>query len=66
MEVKEKIKNIKLEDILCFYIIICPILDIASFLFRNYFNTNISISTFLRPVIPVVLSIYIFISYFFF
>ncbi len=62
MEIKNKIKNIKLEDILCFYIIICPILDIASFLFRNYFNTNISISTFLRPVIPVVLSIYIFIK----
>lgn len=62
MEIKEGIKKIRLEDILCFYIIICPILDIASFLFRNYFETNISISTFLRPIIPIVLSIYILIK----
>ena len=61
MEIIKKIKNIKLEDILCLYIILCPILDIASFLFRNHFNTNISISTFLRPIVPVVLAIYIFI-----
>ena len=59
---KEKIKNIRLEDILCFYIIICPILDITSFLFRNHFNTSISISTFLRPIIPTILAIYIFIK----
>lgn len=62
MEIIKKIKNIKLEDILCLYIILCPILDIASFLFRNHFNTNISISTFLRPIVPVVLAIYIFIK----
>ena len=61
MEIIKKIKNIKLEDILCLYIILCPILDIASFLYRNHFNTNISISTFLRPIVPVVLAIYIFI-----
>ena len=59
---KEKLKNIRLEDILCFYIIICPILDITSFLFRNHFNTSISISTFLRPIIPTILAIYIFIK----
>ena len=58
----EKIKKIKLEDILCFFIIICPILDIASFIFRNYFNTSISVSTFLRPIIPTVLAIYIFVK----
>ena len=62
MEIIKKIKNIKLEDILCLYIILCPILDIASFLYRNHFNTNISISTFLRPIVPVVLAIYIFIK----
>ena len=57
-----KLKQIKLEHIIYFYIIICPILDIASFLFRNAFNTNISISTFLRPIIPIILAIYIFIK----
>lgn len=61
-KVKDKINNIHLEDILCIYIILCPFLDIASFLFRNYFNTNISISTFLRPIIPIIISIYIFVK----
>lgn len=65
MEIIKSIKNIKkieLEDILCIYIVLCPILDIASFLFRNNFNTNISISTFLRPIIPICMGIYIFIK----
>ena len=48
---KKKTSDIKslftIENLLCFFIIICPILDVASFLFRNYFKTNISISTFL-------------------
>ena len=57
-----KLKQLKMEHIIYFYIIICPILDIASFLFRNTFNTNISISTFLRPIIPIILAIYIFIK----
>lgn len=57
-----KIKQIKLEHIVYFYIILCPILDIASFLFRNAYDTNISISTFLRPIIPIILAIYIFIK----
>lgn len=56
------IKKIKIEYIVYFYIILCPILDIASFLFRNAFDTNISISTFLRPIIPIILGIYIFIK----
>lgn len=59
---KERRKKIRLEHILCFYIILCPVLDIASFLFRNYFDINISISTFLRPIIPIILAIYIFIK----
>ena len=42
------------------FIIICPILDIASFLFRKKFNTNISISTVLRPLIPIIIAICIF------
>ena len=57
-----KLKQIKMEHIIYFYIIICPILDIASFLFRNAFDTKISISTFLRPIIPIILAIYIFIK----
>ena len=57
-----KLKQIKVQHIIYFYIIICPILDIASFLFRNALNTNISISTFLRPIIPIILAIYIFIK----
>lgn len=54
------IKKITKENILSFFVIICPILDIASFLFRNKFNTNISISTFIRPIIPVIVFLHIF------
>ena len=54
------LKKITLENILCFFITICPILDISSFIFRNKFNTNFSISTFLRPVIPIIVFIIIF------
>ena len=50
------LKKITIKHVLCLYIILCPILDILSFAFRNYFNTNISISTFLRPIIPVMVS----------
>ena len=32
-------KIFTMENILCLFIIVCPILDVASFLFRNYFNT---------------------------
>ena len=45
---------------LSMFVIICPILDIISFLFRNKFKTNISPSTFLRPLIPVIILIYYF------
>ena len=57
MNVKRKIR---IEDFLCLLIIICPILDIISFVFRNIFDTNISPSTFLRPVIPIGVMIYLF------
>ncbi len=51
----KKLKELcTLENLLCIYIIICPILDIASFLFRNYFNTNFSPSTIIRPLIPII------------
>lgn len=52
--------KIKLEDILCIFVILCPIFDILSFTFRNVFKTNVSISTFIRPIIPVCVAIYIF------
>ncbi len=58
----EKLKNrqIKIEDILCLFIILCPILDMTSFIFRNTFDTNLSPSTFLRPIIPSIVMIYLF------
>lgn len=62
MKIKDKVKNIKIDDIVCFYIILCPILDIMSFLFRNSFNTKISPTTIIRPIIPTLLIIYLFIK----
>lgn len=59
MKIKLK-EKINIENILCFFIIICPILDMLSFIFRNLFNTNISPSTILRPVIPIIVIIYLF------
>lgn len=59
-KIKEQIKKIKMEDILCLFVIICPILDMLSFVFRNTFNSSISPSTFIRPIIPIILFIIIF------
>lgn len=56
-KIKEKIT---LENILCLFIILCPILDIASFIFRNVFNTKLSPSTIIRPVIPAISMTYLF------
>ena len=56
------LKKVTLENLLCLFIIICPILDSASFLFRNYFNTSLSISTIIRPIIPIIVITYIFIK----
>lgn len=57
----KKLKGLcTLENLLCLYIIICPILDITSFLFRNYFNTNFSPSTIIRPIIPIICFIVLF------
>ena len=53
-------RKIKVEDFLCLLIIICPILDIVSFIFRNTFDTSISPSTILRPIIPIAVMIYLF------
>lgn len=57
----EKIKKkITLENLMCFFVILCPILDIISFLFRNYFLTNLSPTTILRPIIPCIVFIIVF------
>lgn len=56
-KIKEKIT---LENILCLFIILCPILDMASFIFRNTFETKISPSTIIRPLIPAIAMIYLF------
>lgn len=58
--VVEKIKNIKLEDILCLFIILCPIFDMLSFIFRNVYETNWSPSSFLRPIIPIMIFVTVF------
>ena len=49
----EKVKNIKLEDILCLFVILCPIFDMLSFIFRNTVETTWSPSSFLRPILPL-------------
>ena len=60
---KQKIKELlTLENIICMLVILCPIFDIASFTFRDYFKTNISITTIIRPIIPLVVAIYILIK----
>lgn len=53
-------KKLNLEKLLLIFIILLPILDISSFLFRNFFKTNISISTFIRPIIPITIMAIIF------
>ena len=55
-----KIKKISVENILEIFIIICPILDSLSFIFRNMLNVNFSPATIIRAVVPVILLIYLF------
>lgn len=55
-------KNISVENILCVFILMCPILDIVSFVYRNTFNINFSPSTIMRPIIPIIISIYLFLK----
>ena len=49
-----------ISKILLVFITLGPIFDIISFLFRNKFDSKISISTFIRPIIPLCVGIYIF------
>lgn len=57
-----KSKKFTMQDFLCLFIILNPIFDIVSFIFRNHFETTVSISTFIRPILPIAVGIYIFIK----
>ena len=46
-------KKINLEKLLLIFIAILPIFDILSFTFRSTFGTSLSVSTVLRPLIPI-------------
>ena len=62
-KVKKKIDMDNLvENLLAIFVILCPIFDILSFGFRNIFNTSISPSTILRPIIPLIVILEIFIK----
>lgn len=58
----KKIKKTTIESFLYLYIILCPILDCLSFIFRNLFETSISPSTIIRPVCVILACLYIFIT----
>lgn len=55
-------KKLNIKSFLYLYIIICPILDFSSFIFRNTLNTSISPSTIIRPIIAIIACLYIFIK----
>ena len=60
---KSKNKNLKqlwLQYLMGLFIVLSPILDIISFVFRAKYNTTWSPTTFLRPIIPVIAFIYLF------
>lgn len=51
----------KIEYLLYIFVIISPFLDVLSFLFREWFpNALISPSTIIRPLIPLILLVYVF------
>ena len=60
MVIKKIKEKITLENLMCLFILICPLLDILSFLFRNYFETSFSPSTIIRPIIPIICFIILF------
>lgn len=57
----KKKNKFKIEYLLYIFVIISPFLDVLSFLFREWFpNASISPSTILRPLIPLILLVYVF------
>ena len=59
---KTKKKNIEfsIENLIYLFIILCPILDSISFIFRKVFHTFFSPSTVVRAGIPIFIMIYLF------
>ena len=63
-------KNVRkifyVENLIFLFIILNPILDIISFLIRNKFSDNpetaTSITALIRPIIPIILSVFVFIK----
>lgn len=56
-------KEFKIEYLLYLFLILSPFFDATSFLFRDMFpNSSLSPSTVLRPIIPLILCLYIFIK----
>ena len=53
-------KKINKKNLLLIFIILLPILDILSFIFRIFFNTTWSPSTFIRPLIPSLVFLIVF------
>ena len=41
----EKIKRFSIENILCLFIVLCPVLDMVSFLYRNIFGSLVGCLT---------------------
>lgn len=56
----KNIKNCFLQYLMGLFIVLSPILDITSFIFRTNFSTTWSPTTFLRPIIPLIAFIYLF------
>lgn len=59
-EEEAKTRRDWLQVLMSLFILISPILDILSFVFRNKFETNLSPTTFLRPIIPTIIFTYLF------
>lgn len=59
-KIKKMLVYFNTENLLYLFIIICPILDILSFLFRKYTGLTISPTTIIRPIIPTVVFIILF------
>ena len=57
LEEKDNLNYNAISKILLIFIILGPIFDIVSFLFRKNFESKISISTFIRPIIPICVAI---------
>lgn len=55
-------KKINAKTLLLIFIILMPVLDMVSFVYRNKIGTEMSITAILRPIIPIVLMCIIFLK----